>query len=61
MVIYETVVYKYVKSQKTGEYVPIVEGDMDYNTRFAMTKEEIVKERDACNKVIYNTERFKNG
>ena len=26
---------KYVKSQKTGEYVPITKGDMDFNTKFA--------------------------
>jgi hypothetical protein len=50
---------KYVKSQKTGEYVPIEEGDMDYNTKFAKTLEELIVERDAINKIVYGTERFK--
>ena len=50
---------KYVKSQKTGEYVPITKGDMDFNTRFAKTITEFTVERDAINKVIYLTKRFK--
>jgi hypothetical protein len=51
---------KYVKSQKTGEYVPITKGDMDFNTKFAQTITELTVERDAINKVIYLTKRFKS-
>ena len=45
---------KFVKSQKTGEYVEIGPSDMDYNTRFALTKEELTDERDAIIRAIGN-------
>jgi len=54
----ESIVIKYVKSQISGEWVAITPSDMDYK-RYGKTIEEITKERDACNKVIYNTERYK--
>lgn len=47
---------KFVKSQKTGEWVPITEGDMDFNTPFAKTIEELTEERDAMTRRICMTE-----
>ena len=49
---------KYVKSQKTGEWLPIGPDDMDY-TRYGKTLEELIVERDAINKIVYGTKRFK--
>ena len=49
---------KYVKSQKTGEWIPIGPEDMDY-TRYGKTLEELIIERDTINKIVYGTERFK--
>ena len=46
---------KFVKSQKTGEYVKIGPEDMDYNTRFAMTSTEMKVERDAIIRAISGT------
>jgi len=43
---------KYVKSQKTGKYVPIKTGDMDYNTKFALTRGALLLERSAINTVL---------
>ena len=45
-------VTKFVKSQKTGEYVKIGPNDMDYNTRFALTDAEMTAERDAIIRAI---------
>ena len=49
---------KYVKSQKTGEWIPIGPDDMDY-TRYGKTLEELIIERDAINKIVYGTQRYK--
>jgi hypothetical protein len=43
---------KYVKSQKTGKYVPIKTGDKDYNTKFALTHGALLMERRAINTVL---------
>ncbi len=45
---------KFVKSQKTGEYVKIGPTDMDYNTRFAFTRKELIAERDALIRAVGN-------
>ena len=49
---------KYIQSQKTGEWLPIGPEDMDY-TRYGKTLEELIVERDAINKIVYGTKRFK--
>lgn len=49
---------KYVKSQKTGEWIPIGPEDMDY-TRYGKTLDELIEMRDAINKIVYGTQRFK--
>jgi len=36
---------KFVKSQKTGEYVLIKEGDMDFNRPWAFTVKELKDEK----------------
>lgn len=43
---------KFVKSQKTGEYVLIKEGDMDFNTRFALTLKDMKEEKRAIDKAL---------
>jgi len=45
---------KFIKSQKTGEYVEIGPSDMDFNTRFALTKEQLIAERNAIIRVVGN-------
>ncbi len=45
-------IVKFVKSQKTGEWLPITKGDMDFNTPFAKTIEELTEERDAMTRII---------
>ena len=45
---------KYVKSQKSGEYVLIKEGDMDFNTRFALTLKDIKNERRVIDNALQN-------
>ena len=45
---------KFIKSQKTGEYVEIGPSDMDFNTRFALTKSELIAERDAIIRAVGN-------
>lgn len=47
---------KFVKSQKSGEYVEIGPKDMDYNTRFAMTSTEMKAERDALIRAVGNSD-----
>ena len=49
---------KYVKSQKTGEWLPIGPDDMDYE-RYGKTLDELIEMRDAINKIVYGTQRFK--
>jgi hypothetical protein len=49
-------IVKFVKSQKTGEWVPITEGDMDFNRPFAKTIEELTEERNAMTRRICITE-----
>ena len=49
---------KYVKSQKSGEWVPIGPEDMDYE-RFGKTFEELIEMRDAINKIVNGIQRFK--
>ena len=49
---------KYVKSKKTGEWIPIGPEDMDY-TRYGKTLDELIEMRDAINKIVYGTKRFK--
>ena len=48
---------KFVKSQKTGKYVKIGPEDMDYNTRFALTENELRAEKktisDALDMIEY--------
>jgi len=55
----ESIMVKYVKSQKTGEWLPIGPEDMDY-TRYGKTLEELIVERDAINKIVYGTQRYKS-
>ena len=43
---------KFVKSQKTGEYVLIKEGDMDFNTRFALTLKDMKEEKRAIDRAL---------
>jgi len=43
---------KFVKSQKSGEYVLIKEGDMDFNTSFASTLAEMKEERAKIDRAL---------
>ncbi len=43
---------KYVKGNRDGKYHRITTTDMDYYTKFAMTKEQLIKERDAINEIL---------
>jgi hypothetical protein len=53
---------KFVKSQKTGKYVEIGPKDMDYNTRFALTEDELRAEKktisDALDMIDYEEIMF---
>ena len=44
--------FKFVKSQKTGEYVLIKEGDMDFNTRFTLTLKDMKEEKRAIDRAL---------
>jgi hypothetical protein len=43
---------KFVKSQKTGKYVEIGPKDMDYNTRFALTEDELRAEKKVISEAL---------
>ena len=43
---------KFVKSQKSGEYVLIKEGDMDFNTSFASTLAEMKEEKARIDRAL---------
>ena len=43
---------KFVKSQKSGEYVLIKEGDMDFHTSFASTLAEMKEERAKIDRAL---------
>jgi hypothetical protein len=43
---------KYVKGNRDGKYHKITTSDMDYYTKFAMTRAQLIKERDAINEVL---------
>jgi hypothetical protein len=43
---------KFVKSQKTGQYVEIGPSDMDYNTPFAFTEDELRAEKKAISEAL---------
>jgi hypothetical protein len=43
---------KFVKSQKTGQYVEIGPNDMDYNTPFAFTEDELRAEKKAISEAL---------
>jgi hypothetical protein len=45
-------IVKYVKSQKTGKYVEIGPKDMDYNTRFALTEDELRAEKKIISEAL---------
>jgi hypothetical protein len=45
---------KFVKSQKTGEYVLIKEGDMDFNTPFASTLKDMKEEKARIDRALLN-------
>jgi len=55
----KSIMIKYVKSQKTGEWLPIGPDDMDYE-RYGKTLDELIEMRDAINKIVYGTQRFKS-
>ena len=44
---------KFVKSQKTGQYVEIGPKDIDYNTPFAFTEDELRAEKKAISDALY--------
>jgi hypothetical protein len=43
---------KFVKAQKSGEYVLIKEGDMDFNTPFASTLKEMKEEKARIDRAL---------
>jgi len=43
---------KFVKAQKTGEYVLITEEDMDFNTKFASTLKELKEEKARIDRAL---------
>lgn len=43
---------KFVKSQKSGEYVIIKEGDMDFHTSFASTLKEMKEEKARIDRAL---------
>ena len=43
---------KFVKSQKTGQYVEIGPKDIDYNTPFAFTEDELRAEKKAISDAL---------
>ena len=43
---------KFVKSQKSGEYVLIKEGDMDFDTSFASTLKEMKEEKARIDRAL---------
>jgi len=43
---------KFVKSQKSGEYVLIKEGDMDFHTSFASTLKEMKEEKARIDRAL---------
>ena len=43
---------KYVKGNRDGKYHKITTSDMDYYTKFALTREQLIKERNAINEVL---------
>jgi hypothetical protein len=43
---------KFVKSQKTGQYVEIGPKDIDYNTPFAFTEDELRAEKKAISEAL---------
>ena len=45
---------KFIKSQKTGEYVKIDDTDMDFATRFALTEKQMKAERDSLIRAVGN-------
>ena len=43
---------KFVKAQKSGEYVLIKEGDMDFNTSFASTLKDMKEEKARIDRAL---------